>query len=90
VRAKLWPLFHRSAWAEPASVLAGTTGEGAELACSPGRRGFSQPVWRRARQVRALLWPLFDRLAWAQPAKMVADTTDEGAAPASVSWVDVV
>jgi hypothetical protein len=26
--------------------------------CDLGRRGFSQPLWWRARQVRPLLWPL--------------------------------
>jgi hypothetical protein len=32
VRALLWPLFPRSAWALPATVLEGTTGDGAALA----------------------------------------------------------
>jgi hypothetical protein len=32
VRALLWPLFPRSAWDQPATVLTGTTGEGAALA----------------------------------------------------------
>jgi hypothetical protein len=32
VRALLWPLFSRSAWAQPATVVAGTTGEGASVA----------------------------------------------------------
>jgi hypothetical protein len=32
VRALLWPLFARSAWAQSATVLAGTTSEAAALA----------------------------------------------------------
>jgi hypothetical protein len=32
MRALLWPLFARSAWAQPANVVADTTGEGAALA----------------------------------------------------------
>jgi hypothetical protein len=38
MRARLWPQFHWSAWAQPASVLMGTRGECAALAivCSVG------------------------------------------------------
>jgi hypothetical protein len=32
VRAQLWPLFAWLAWAQPATVVAGTTGEGVVLA----------------------------------------------------------
>jgi hypothetical protein len=32
VRALFWPLFARSAWTQPATVVAGTTGEGYPLA----------------------------------------------------------
>jgi hypothetical protein len=32
VRAMFWPLFPRSAWAQPATVVAGTTGEGLAVA----------------------------------------------------------
>jgi hypothetical protein len=32
VRALLWPLFARSAWVQPATVVAGKTGEGADQA----------------------------------------------------------
>jgi hypothetical protein len=32
VRALLWPLLPWSAWAQPATVVAGTTDEGAGLA----------------------------------------------------------
>jgi hypothetical protein len=32
VSVLLWPLFARSAWAQTATVVAGTTGEGAALA----------------------------------------------------------
>jgi hypothetical protein len=32
VRSVLWPLFVWAAWAQPATVLAGTTGEGVDLA----------------------------------------------------------
>jgi hypothetical protein len=31
VRTLLWPLFARSAWAQPATVMEGTTNEGADL-----------------------------------------------------------
>jgi hypothetical protein len=48
------------------------------------RRGLSQPLCWRTRQVRALLWPLLAWWAWPQPATVVAGTTDEGAALASV------
>jgi hypothetical protein len=54
-----------------------------------GRRGLSQTLWWRTRQLRALLWTLFERSAWAQPATVVADTTGEGAALASVRSVGV-
>jgi hypothetical protein len=52
--------------------------------CSIGRRGLSQPLWWRTRQVRALLWPLFARSAWSQLATVVSDTKGEDAALASV------
>jgi hypothetical protein len=52
--------------------------------CSIGRRGISQPLWWRARQVRALLCSLFASSAWGQPNTVVAGTTGEGAAQASV------
>jgi hypothetical protein len=32
VRALLWPLLARSAWAKPAKVMAGTTGESTAVA----------------------------------------------------------
>jgi hypothetical protein len=32
VRALLWPLFAPSAWAQPATVVAGTTGKDAAVA----------------------------------------------------------
>jgi hypothetical protein len=35
VRALLWPLFSRIAWAKPVTVVAGTTVEGAALASVP-------------------------------------------------------
>jgi hypothetical protein len=47
--------------------------------CSLGRRGLSQLLCWRARQLRALLSPLFARSAWAQPATAVAETTGKGA-----------
>jgi hypothetical protein len=31
IRALLWPLFAWSSWAQPATVVAGTTGEGVDL-----------------------------------------------------------
>jgi hypothetical protein len=33
VRDLLWPLFAWSAWAQPPTVVAGTTGEGSALVC---------------------------------------------------------
>jgi hypothetical protein len=56
--------------------------------CSLGRRGLSQPLWWRARQVRALLWPLFAWSAWAQPGTVVASTTGESARLSSNVWED--
>jgi hypothetical protein len=87
MRALLCPLLARSAWAQPATVLAGTTRESAVLASvrlvgvgqviqcggvldrlghssglrSLGRRGSSQPLRWRARQLTALMWTLFAR-----------------------------
>jgi hypothetical protein len=46
--AVLWPLFACSAWAQPATVEAGTTDEGAALDCSFVRRGLSHLLWWRA------------------------------------------
>jgi hypothetical protein len=31
VRALLWPMFDRSAWAQPVTLVAGTKGDGAAL-----------------------------------------------------------
>jgi hypothetical protein len=89
LRALLWLLFPRTAWAQP------TTGGGNHMLgrctglCSLGRRWPSQSMWWRARQVRALLWPLFVRLGRSQPATVVAGTTGEGAALAFVRSVVV-
>jgi hypothetical protein len=52
--------------------------------CSLGRRGLSQPLWWRIRQVRELLWPQFAWSACAQLETVVAGTKCEGAALASV------
>jgi hypothetical protein len=52
--------------------------------CLRGRRGLSQPMWWRARQVRTLLCPMFAWWALAHPATVVARTSGEGAALASV------
>jgi hypothetical protein len=78
-----------SAWAQPTTAVAGTTGKGAALASSLDLRGISKPLWWRARQVRTLLWPLFDRSAWAQPPTVEAGTTVEGGALAPVFLVGV-
>jgi hypothetical protein len=67
----------------------GTTGEGAALAFSLGRRGIRKPLWWRARQVRALFRPLFARSALTQPATVVAGTTGEGAGLAYDRLIDV-
>jgi hypothetical protein len=89
VSALLWPLFEWSALPQPATMLAGTTGEGDVIASSLGRRGISKLLWWRARMLRALFWPLFARSAWAQPAIVVADTTVEGIILASARSVGV-
>jgi hypothetical protein len=72
--ALLWSLFARSAWAQPATLVAGTTVEGAALASVRSVRvgSASHSLWR-TRQVRALLWPLIDRSAWAQSLRWRAD-----------------
>jgi hypothetical protein len=90
VRALLCPLFPRSAWNQPATVVAGTTSEGAALASvPPGRRGLSQAQWWRERQVSALFCPLLAWSACAQTTTVLAGTTVEGAALASVSLFGV-
>jgi hypothetical protein len=103
VRALVWPLFARSAWAQPATVVAGTIGEGPALAsvrlvgvgsasqCGGGnyKCKLRQPLWRGSRQVRALLWPLIASSAWVQPATVVVGMTGEGASLASVRFVGV-
>jgi hypothetical protein len=113
LRALLWPLFALSWWAQPATVMEGTTGEGAGLdtvrsvvvdsashcgggnyrrgrcsgLCSLGRRGHSQLLRWRARQLRELLWLLIAWSAGAQAATLIADTTVEGAVLESVRFV---
>jgi hypothetical protein len=103
VRTLLWPLFARSAWAQPATVLAGTRIEDATLASFArstwlnhvsvilfDRSAWDQPVtvWR-ARQVREHFWPLFSWSAWVQPASEVAGLTGVCAALASVRSVGI-
>jgi hypothetical protein len=68
--------------------VAGTPGDGADLACVRLVR-VAQPAIVVAGTTGALLWPLFALSVWAQPATVVADTTGEGAALASVSTVEV-
>jgi hypothetical protein len=51
--------------------------------CSLGRRGLSQPLFWRARQVRALLWPLFAQSAWSEAVIVVAGTKRGGVELAS-------
>jgi hypothetical protein len=89
VRTLLWPLIAWSAWAQPATVVAGTTGEGSALASVWSVDVGSASHWWRARQMRAMLWPLFARSAWSQPATVVAGTAGEGVALASVRSVGV-
>jgi hypothetical protein len=67
-------LFTLSEWAQPATLVPGTTGEGAALLCSIGRRGIRQPVVE-AQQVRALFKPLIALSAFTQPATVLAGTT---------------
>jgi hypothetical protein len=89
VRALLWPLFARSAWDEPATVVAGTTREGAALASvrSVGLGSTSQCVCGKTGVGASLacvrLW------AWALPANVVAGTTGDVAALVSVPSVGV-
>jgi hypothetical protein len=54
VMALMWPLFFWSAWAQPATVVPGTTGESADLASVPLSAWAQQDTVGRARQVRAL------------------------------------
>jgi hypothetical protein len=56
------PLFALSAWAQPATVLAGSTGEGAALVSVRSLVVVSDSHCGCGRdKVRTLLWPLF---AW--------------------------
>jgi hypothetical protein len=90
LRALRKPLLARATWAQPATVVAGTSVKGASLnSGSISRLGLSQTLWWRARVVRAVLLHLFATLAWAQPAIVVAGTTGEGVALASVRLVGV-
>jgi hypothetical protein len=70
-------------------MVACTTSEGGALSSLFGRRGLSQPLWWRAREMRALLWPLFDRSAWDLPVTVVAGTRIDGAELDSVRLVSV-
>ena len=89
-RALLWPLFDWSAWDQPATVLEGTTFEGAALASVPlVGVSSSQALWWWERQVWVLLWPLFPRSAWAHTATGVADMTVDVAALTSFRSVGV-
>jgi hypothetical protein len=56
---------------------------------SLGRRGLSQTLWWRERQLKALLWPLFAWSAWTQLPIVVAGATEECAALSSVRFVGV-
>jgi hypothetical protein len=90
VRALLWPLFALTAWAQPATTVAGTSGENAALASvSLIGLGMSQPTWWLERKRRALLWPLFAWSAWAHSATVVAGRKVEGAALSPVRLVGV-
>jgi hypothetical protein len=80
--ALLWPLFARSAWAQPATVVTDATVESAALALDG--LGPASQCGGEHDKVRALLWPLFPRSVWAQPATVLAGTTVEGASLASV------
>ena len=56
---------------------------------SLGRRGVSQPLWWRVRQVMAPQWTLLSRSVRAQPATVLAGTTGEGPPLASDRLVGV-
>jgi hypothetical protein len=89
VRVLNWLLFVPSSWAEPATVVAGTTREGTVLdSVRSVCVGTASLRWR-ARQVRVVVWPLIARSAWVQSATVLAVTTGEGAATASVRLVGV-
>jgi hypothetical protein len=89
LRALHWPLFRRSAWNQPASVLADTTCEGATLTsvCSVGMGSGSH--CGGGHDVSSLLWFLLDRSASDKPANLLADRSREGAALATVCSVGV-
>jgi hypothetical protein len=73
VRALFWPPFSRSAWAHPATVVAGTTGEGVGLAsvrlAGVGSVTGGEPIGKGV----GLVSPLFLSLAWAQLLWLRAD-----------------
>jgi hypothetical protein len=66
VRALLRPLFARSAWSQPATMVAGTTGEGADLASVPSVGVGSTSICGGGKTDEALLGPLFSLSAWVQ------------------------
>jgi hypothetical protein len=89
VRALLWPLFARSEWAQPATVVEGTTGEGA-APCSVRLVGVSSESHCCGGTTGdALIWPPIACLAWTDAATEVASSKDEGAGLASVRSVGV-
>jgi hypothetical protein len=88
---QLWFLFPRAVWAQPATALAGMTGDCTPLAteCLVGM-GSSNHCGGGLERWEALFWPLVARSAWAQAANAVAVTTNEGDAQASVFSIGVV
>jgi hypothetical protein len=77
VRALLWALFAWSSSAQPATVVAGTTGEGFALASIQSFDVSQSANMVAGRKLWALLWPLLARLVFAQPATVEAGTTGE-------------
>jgi hypothetical protein len=91
LRALFWLLLACSAWAQPATVLAGTRDEGANVAFFRFVVvGPTSHCGLRARHLRAQFWLLFSCSAWAQSSTVMASTTGEGAGLASVPLIGVV
>jgi hypothetical protein len=89
VNVLLWPLFARSAWAQQATVLAGTKNEGAALAFFHSIGVGSASLWSGGHDRLGRCSGFYARSEWAQPATVVAATTVEGATLASVRLVGV-
>ena len=88
MRAQLWRPFAGSAWAQPATVVAGMTVEGAVLA-SVLLVGLGLTTVWQAQEETALLWHLFAWSTFPQPAPVLAGTIPEDARLASLRLFSV-